>query len=356
MNDIYPDIDRWLNLDESIGLATVIRTWGSSPRPVGAKMAFTLSGKIAGSVSGGCVEGAVFDAGVRSIRSGQAELLHFGVSDDTAFSVGLACGGQIDVFVRKLDPLLYQTARKEIESHRPFAWLSFLDGPGSMLGREALLTQDGQLSGSLDVMLDEKVVELALPLLTSGEPGVLPLAVQGKGKLECFVDVISLPPVLIIVGGVHIAIALASLANSIGYHTVVIDPRRSFSSAERFPHASQLIQAWPEVAFENITLNNTTCVAVLTHDPKIDDPALKIVLDSPVFYIGALGSLKTHRQRVQRLAADGVSQELIHRIHAPIGLDLGGTTPEETALAIMSEIVAVRHGRARELGLSKETT
>ena len=247
--------------------------------------------------------------------------------------------------MRVLDADLYQVARQQIESHQSFAWISLLGGSGPFPGREALLNQKGQLTGPLDPVMDDRFIERASKLLNSGDPGLLSQDVEGRGQVDYFVDVVSPPPVLIIVGGVHIAIALASLANTIGYQTMVIDPRRIFASVERFPHASRLIQSWPEEAFEGLTLNDTTCVALLTHDPKIDDPALKIVLDSPVFYVGALGSRKTHLQRVQRLANDGVPQHLIERIHAPIGLDLGGRTPEETALAIMAEIVAARHAR-----------
>jgi xanthine dehydrogenase accessory factor len=154
---------------------------------------------------------------------------------------------------------------------------------------------------------------------------------------------------LVMVGGVHIAIALASLARTLGYLTVVIDPRRAFGSQERFPHADRLIQAWPQEAFGQVTLTSGTAVVMLTHDPKIDDPALRIVLDSPVFYIGALGSRNTHEKRRLRLLEQGISTEKLARLHAPIGLDLGGRTPEEIALSIMAEIVAVRHGHRNQL-------
>jgi xanthine dehydrogenase accessory factor len=162
--------------------------------------------------------------------------------------------------------------------------------------------------------------------------------------VRLFIDVISPPPVLVMVGGVHIAVSLAALAKTLGYTTVVIDPRRAFGSQERFPHVDRLIQAWPEEAFEQISLTRNTCVAILTHDPKIDDPALKIVLNHPVFYVGVLGSRQTHEKRKQRLHAEGLTQAQLDRLHAPIGLELGEETPEETALAILAEIVAVRRG------------
>jgi xanthine dehydrogenase accessory factor len=348
MNNIYADIDNWLDLGDNIGLATVVHTWGSSPRPIGAKMAFTVSGKITGSVSGGCVEGAVYEAGVKSVQSNHDQLLHFGVSDETAFSVGLACGGKIDIFVRKLDVQLYRAARKQMDSHKPFALLSLIEGPDYLAGHEALLTSASEMIGSIENSIDARLIELAYPLIQLDKSQTISLATETIAKINIFVDVISPPPVLVIVGGVHIAITLASLAKTLGYRTVVIDPRRAFSSQERFPNVDMLIQSWPEEAFNQVELTSTTCVAVLTHDPKIDDPALKIALDSPVFYIGALGSRNTHSQRIRRLEQDGLSQEQITRIHAPIGLNLGGSTPEETALAVMAEIVAARHAPAGE--------
>ena len=345
MLDIYPDIDRWLEEKETIGLATVTQTWGSSPRPVGAKMAFTLSGKISGSVSGGCVEGAVYEAGVLSIKSNHPELLHFGVTDETAFSVGLACGGKIDIFVRKLDPRLYRVARSELVARKSAAILSILDGPAELKGREAVITQSNQLIGSLGQNLDQQATKLAFPLMEMNKPQAVTFELAREGNLNLFVDVIAPPPTLVIIGGVHIAITLASLAKSLGYYTVVIDPRRSFGNPERFPHVDQLIQSWPEEALQQVELSSNTCVAVLTHDPKIDDPAIKIALNSPVFYIGALGSRQTHTKRCQRLETDGFTPKQIKRIKAPIGLNLGENTPEETALAVMAEIVATRHGK-----------
>jgi len=344
MYEVLTDIQRWLSQGEAVALATVISTWGSAPRGVGAKMALAAGAKISGSVSGGCVEGAVYDAGLKAIETGHAELLHFGVADETAFSVGLACGGSIEVFVRKLDPTFFEAIQAEIQSGQAAVIVTALSGPPGITGREMLYQGENRFSGSIDAELDgivKKLVQDRLELGLSGSVTVTP--VDGE-PVRLFIDVISPPPVLVMVGGVHIAVSLAALAKTLGYTTVVIDPRRAFGSQERFPHVDRLIQTWPEEAFEQIPLTRNTGVAILTHDPKIDDPALKIVLNKPVFYVGVLGSRQTHEKRKQRLRAEGLTQSQIDRLHAPIGLELGEETPEETALAILAEIVAVRRG------------
>lgn len=352
MYDVFPDVNRWLSQGEPVGLATVISTWGSAPRGVGAKMAFTPDGRLSGSVSGGCVEGAVFEAGKRAMNTGGTELLHFGVADETAFEVGLACGGNIEVFVKRLDQTLFASIRKAMQAGEPVANVTVISGPEGLIGRELVYAEGKIQAGSLGSELDAVAVEQAGEALEGealeGEQSrsvTVPLATGDTARL--FVDAILPAPVLVMVGGVHIAITLAALAKVLGYRTIVIDPRRAFGSPERFPNVDQLIQEWPAEAFQQVSLGRNTCVTLLTHDPKIDDPALKIVLDSPVFYIGALGSRVTHKKRRQRLLAEGISPALLDRIHAPIGIDLGGGTPEETALAIMAEIVAVRHERTK---------
>lgn len=345
MQDLIGDIERWMRAGEAVALATVINTWGSAPRGVGAKMALTPGGRISGSVSGGCVEGAVFEAGVAAIRQQRAELLHFGVSDETAFSVGLACGGHIDVFVRPLQSDLFTAIDERVRGGHAAAIVTVIEGPSELLGREALVTPPDQIVGALGAGLDTSACQLATEAIQAGRSTSVSATTESGERVTLFVDALLPPPVLVMVGGVHIAIALSAMAKALGYRTVVIDPRRAFGNPERFPHVDQLIQEWPEEAFRQVPLTANTCVAMLTHDPKIDDPALKIVLDSPVFYVGALGSRKTHEKRLRRLMDDGVPVEKLNRLHAPIGLDLGGRTPEETALAILAEIVAVRNGR-----------
>ncbi len=339
MLDVLPDISTWADQGKSIALATVIQTWGSSPRAVGANMALTSDGGISGSVSGGCVEGAVLEAGIEVLKNSQPRLLHFGVADETAWDVGLSCGGTIEVFVRPLDIDIYKNLTKEINQGKPVASVMIIRAPESVLGQEMLVLEESGSVGTFGPDLDTKALHYAQSALEEGKS----LRVEIDESIELFINVVKPSPTLIMVGGVHIAIPLASLAKTLGYRTIVVDPRKMFGSQERFPHVDQLIQAWPDKAFEEVVLTSSTAIAMLTHDPKIDDPALKAALDSPVFYIGALGSRKTHAKRRQRLIEAGISEEQLDRLHAPIGLDLGGRSPEEIALAVMAEIVKTRN-------------
>ena len=342
MRDILPELDRWGTGNEAIALATVIQTWGSSPRRAGAKMALTPDGKITGSVSGGCVEGAVYEAGVEVLKSNRPRLLHFGVADETAWEVGLACGGSIDIFVKPLDLEFFNALRSTLEDEQPAVVATVVSGPDEILGCEMLVRDDGSVrsvTGSLNDELTSQVPDLAKETLTQGTSRRVML----NDDVEVFFEVILPPPTLIAVGGVHITIALMNLAKTLGYRTVVVDPRSAFGNEERFPNVDQLIQSWPDEAFRQILLTRSTAVAMLTHDPKLDDPALKIVLSSLAFYVGALGSKTTQSKRRQRLLEDGVTEEQLDRLHGPIGLDIGAGTPEEIAMSIMAEIVAARN-------------
>lgn len=339
MREVADDIERWQEDGEPVALATVIETWGSAPRGVGAKMALTASGRIAGSVSGGCVEGAVFESGVETLETGRAQLLSFGVADETAWDVGLACGGKIDVFVESLKEPAFAQIRKWLADEQAGAVITVIKGPQSHLGRKLLITAEDGLLGTIEPTLDGSLVTLGREALAKRKSMRHSIT---ENDLELFIDVILPAPTLVMVGGAHIAIALASMANTLGYRTFVVDPRRAFGSTERFPHVDRLIQAWPDEAFKEITITESTAVAMLTHDPKIDDPALKTVLPGPAFYVGALGSSKTHDKRKRRLREAGLPGELIDRIHSPIGLDIKATTPEEIAVAIIAEIVARR--------------
>jgi xanthine dehydrogenase accessory factor len=347
MRDILSDLDNWRAEDKSIALATVIQTWGSSPRRAGAKMALTPDGKITGSVSGGCVEGAVFEAGVEVLKSNTPQLLHFGVADETAWEVGLACGGSIDIFVKPLDTNFFRSLRSVLINESPAVIGTVVRGPDQLLGREMLLLDDGDVTGTISNELDERVLNLANEALSNGASRRVML----NEAVEIFLEVILPPPTLIAVGGVHITIALMALAKTLGYRTVVIDPRSAFGSAERFPNVDQLIQAWPQEAFQQVPLTRSTAVAMLTHDPKLDDPALKIALPGPAFYVGALGSKTTQAKRRQRLLDEGLTEAQLNRLHGPIGLEIGAGTPEEIAMSIMAEIVAVRN-KADEIRVS----
>ena len=344
MREVIADIRRWRNEGEQVALATVVETWGSAPRGVGAKMALTPSGKIAGSVSGGCVEGAVFEAGTQTLDEGRAQLLSFGVADETAWDVGLACGGHIDVFVEPLGDAVLEHARNWIANDLSGAVVTMINGPESLLGKKVFVSADGTRQESIDPRLDEEIASLALESLAAGRSGRFASSLPGQ-EVEFFVDAILPAPTLVAVGGAHISIALTAIARAAGYRTIVIDPRRAFGSAERFPHVDRLIQEWPDEALKDFAITEATAVAMLTHDPKIDDPALKKVLPGPAFYVGALGSSTTHQKRRRRLLDAGVAPALVDRIHSPIGLDINAQTPEEIAVAIMAEIVAARRSK-----------
>jgi len=340
MRDILPDLDNWrAGENKSIALATVIQTWGSSPRRAGAKMALTPDGKITGSVSGGCVEGAVFEEGVAALKSNRPKLLHFGVADETAWEVGLACGGSIDIFVKPLDVELFKSLRSVLAEEDTAVLVTVVRGREELLGRELLLKDDDSVTGTISDEWDEQALSLAKETLTQGESRRAML----NEDVEVFMEVILPPPTLIAVGGVHITIALMALAKTLGYRTVVVDPRSAFGNEERFPNVDQLIQKWPQEAFQEVPLTRSTAVAMLTHDPKLDDPALKIALPSSAFYVGALGSKTTQAKRRQRLLDEGLTEEQLNRLHGPIGLEIGAGTPEEIAMSIMAEIVAARN-------------
>lgn len=337
MNEIIPDVDSWLvEANFKIALATVIQTWGSAPRKTGAKMAVTADGRIAGSVSGGCVEGAVIAAALETLETQKPQLLHFGVADETAWEVGLACGGIIDVFVEPLNETTYQFARERTLQNKPGSIGTIIKGSTPLIGEK--VTFDGQKFWYSN---DDEVANSSMAKIIPDIKKSKRIAIDDN--LEIFVDYLRPSPTLIVVGGVHVAIALTNMAKMLKYQTVIIDPRRSFGNEARFPHVDALIQKWPQKAFEELELTGDTAVTLLTHDPKIDDPALRVLLESPVFYIGALGSKKTHAKRKERLKKMGFTDSKIARIHAPIGLDIGADTPEEIALAIMSEIVGTRH-------------
>ncbi len=341
MKEILAEIDQWFAEGKTaVALATVVQTWGSSPRGVGAKMAVTADGRMCGSVSGGCVEGAVAEACATTLHSGDAQLLHFGVADEIAWEVGLACGGSIDVFVEILDERWYQFLRQTVLEGWTGIVATVIRGPQEMSGRKAAYARNGTITGSLGKELDSELHFLC-PSTTQSKPVIL------ANDWEVFVDLLRPAPTLVMVGGVHVAVALTRLAKSVGFRTIVIDPRRSFGSDFRFPDVDYLLQQWPQKAFQEIEPTADMAVALLTHDPKIDDQALKILLNSDVFYLGALGSRKTHAKRKERLREMGFGDELLAKIHAPIGLNIGAGNPEEIALAIMAEIVAVRRGIVR---------
>ena len=298
-------------------------------------MALTADGRIAGSVSGGCVENAVVEAGKKTLSSGKPQLLHYGVSDDTAWSVGLACGGSLDVFVERLDPALFEPVGAALRAQKPVAIATIIRGPEGDLGRKLAVFEDGTVAGAID----DAVLAEARAALASGASRRNP-----SGDREIFVDVLRSSPRLVIVGGVHIAVALVTLAKTLGFRTILVDPRETFGNAKRFPHADEIVNDWPDAALRRLAPDASTAIAVLTHDPKLDDPALLAALPGRAFYVGALGSKRTQEKRRQRLQEAGIAPDILARLHGPIGLPLGGRSPEEIAVAILAEIVAARNG------------
>jgi xanthine dehydrogenase accessory factor len=330
--DVAKDVERWKAEGEDVALATVVRTWGSGPRGPGAKMALTRDARIAGSVSGGCVEAAVVEEGREVLETGTPKLLHFGIADETAWNVGLTCGGSIEIFVEKLDDSLFRASTEALETRRALARATVIRGAD--LGRTVLVRDGEPAEGAIGAA--------ALRALERGQPDV----VAAEDGSEIFLDVELPPPSLVMVGGVHISIALTAMAKSLGYRTIVIDPRGVFGSEERFPDADELIHEWSDDGLEAIGLDRSSAVATLTHDPKIDDPALMVALRSPAFFVGALGSKKTQEKRRKRLLERGITEAELSRLFAPVGLDIGSRSPEEIALSILAQIVAVRNRAA----------
>jgi xanthine dehydrogenase accessory factor len=308
MREVLSELKTWTKDKEEIALAIVVETWGSSPRPLGSKMVVTRSGKMAGSVSNGCIEGAVFEEAQKVLRAGKPMLAAFGVADDVAFSVGLACGGHIEVFIQPFGRV-HEQLIELLDDNRPATL------------RTNLVTGEASVS--------------------EGTPPGSELA-QREG--DWFIEPFRRPAHLIIVGAIHIAIPLHRLAKLMGYRVTVIDARAKFATKERFPEADELIVAWPDEAASKLTLDNSAYVVILTHDPKFDLPALRSVLGKDVGYIGAIGSRKTNQNRFAALREEGFTEDQLSHVHGPVGLDLGGRGAEETALGIMAEITAVRFG------------
>ncbi|KKL12294.1 hypothetical protein LCGC14_2537200 [marine sediment metagenome] len=312
----YDDIPRraldWHDAGQGAALATVIETWGSAPRPVGSQLAISGTGEMAGSVSGGCVEGAVVVEAIETLETGQPALLEFGVSDDEAFAVGLACGGRIRVLVEPVGPALPRDLLAQLVDRRA--------------AREAVayVVNTADWSRRLDAPSDH--------------PDRFRLDRSGfEADGQVFVGIHNPPLRMVIVGAVHIAQPLMQMARLAGYDAVLIDPRESFASSARFP-GETLVLDWPDEALEAQAPDTRTAIVTLTHDPKLDDPALLVGLRSDAFYIGALGSTRTHAKRVTRLHEAGFDDDAIARIHAPVGLDIGARSPAEIAISVMAEI------------------
>jgi xanthine dehydrogenase accessory factor len=319
MRDVLEQLEGWLANGERAALATVVDTRRSAPRPLGSRLAVSESGLLFGSVSGGCVESDVALQAQEVIADGEPRLLPYGIADEDARSVGLPCGGEIDVFVAPVaDPELIARLRRAVEA-----------------GERGRLTT---------VVAGEGAGEMLLELDGGSAAADRPALVQENGQ-TLFVEPLAPPPLLLVIGAVDLAESLCALAAQLGWRSAVADPRRALLTPARLPSAGSLLEGWPEDALARAGTDGQTAVVVLAHDEKIDIPALSWALRSDAFYVGALGSRRTQALRRERLLGEGVSEEDLAKLHGPAGLDLGGETVEETALSILAEIVADRRGR-----------
>jgi xanthine dehydrogenase accessory factor len=354
MRELLDTLADWTAEGVEPGRAVVIRSFGSAPRPEGAVLLAAPDGRLAGSVSGGCVEGAAFEEIERARAVGRSRVIRYGISDEEAWDVGLACGGTIDVLVEPTLPAEVRVAA-EAPSHGeagravitplpadspPPTFGPHEPGEGSVPADRLVVTDEGRLSGSLgDPALDAELVRLAREALERGRSRTVEL-----GGRQLFIEAFPVRPRLVIVGAVEVARSLDRLARELGYETVVVDGRASFATRERFPDADRLIVGWPDEVADEIGLGPRDAVAVLTHDVKFDEPAIVEALRRGCRYVGAVGSKKTQADRRARLREAGVTEAELARLRGPIGLDLGGREPSETALAIIAEIVAARFG------------
>jgi xanthine dehydrogenase accessory factor len=339
VKDLLPILKKWASQSEEIAVATIVRAEGSSPRPAGACLITTESGRVAGSISNGCVEGAVVEQARRVLSGEPPKRLTYGPVEEGSPEVGLTCGGSIDVFVERFSRL-HELLLEALGAREPVALVTPLDGADGLL-----IWPDGRAVG------DARLRQLAKGLFPGPRTLLLSVGVETTDSCQpadTFVQVFAPPATLVVVGASHIAVPLVALARTLGYSVKVVDARRLFATPDRFPTVDQLEVAWPEDALKAEELGPNDHVVVLSHDPRFDIPALRIALQSDAGYVGLLGSKATQKRRRDALSEEGVSEAALARIHGPVGLDLGATEPAEIALAIMAEIVAVRHGKSGE--------
>ena len=398
MREVASDVRRWFDEGRAVALAQVTKTWGSSPRVPGSVMAVADDGRLAGSVSGGCIEGAVAQVAMECAGSRLSSLEKFHASTRRAQEVGLSCGGNIEVFVGDLPRALFAVEEALIRADAAYARVTAVEAvfPGDRVddpSQDDAAVREGGMDalGAMAIVADEEALTAAVASLAPAVAAEVAVArcdgaaVAPAGEADCLLAVaeavaarpasedaghvieggidwffarVRPAPQLVCIGGVHIAMRLAEIAHVMGFRTVVVDPRRVFATGERFPGVDELVHAWPQEAFAEdgpVRLTANTAVCALTHDPKIDVPALQAALASPAFYIGSLGRSTTQLSRCRQLAGEGCPDEQIARIYGPIGLDLRGREPAEIALSIMAEICAVRHGSPYELSTMLET-
>jgi xanthine dehydrogenase accessory factor len=335
VKEVLPDIERWRARGERFAVATVIATRRSAPRPVGAKFAVSESGEMAGSVSGGCVESDVYEHACEVLEGARPQFLSYGIEDDLAFSVGLPCGGEIDVFVESAPDELVERLLSVIETEERAVLFTVVEG--EPLGAELLVTEVGEQLGTGPDELPARVDEL----LRKGRNTLLDLE-DGR---KVFAEIYGPAPRLLVIGAVDTAEALCAAAKQLGWRTIVADARGKFATKERIPSADELLVSWPEDAIAQVQPDYQTAVVVLTHDDKFDVPAIRGAVATEAFYIGALGSRRNQERRRERLLEAGVDERELERVSGPSGLDIGADSPAETALSILGEILATRAGR-----------
>jgi xanthine dehydrogenase accessory factor len=350
VREVLDDLLQWWEAGEPVGVGTVVQTFRSAPRPPGASMLVGPDGTAVGSVSGGCVEGAVYAAAEDVLAGGAPVLERYGVSDDDAFSVGLTCGGILHVYVEKVDrttfPELGDVAAS-IRAEEPVAVVTCVRGPADRFGRRLVVWED-RVAGSLGPeRLDAAAADDVRGLLAQGHTTVLHYGTDGERRgddLELFVAAYAPPPRMLVFGAIDFAAGVARVGAFLGYRVTVCDARPVFATARRFPDAHEVVVEWPHEYLRRTTVDERTVICVLTHDPKFDVPLLEVALRTPAAYVGAMGSRRTHEDRLAKLRAAGLTSAELARLHSPIGLDLGARTPEETAVSIAAEIIGERWG------------
>jgi xanthine dehydrogenase accessory factor len=342
VKDVLETLERWTGEGLKVATATVVSTERSAPRDPGAVLAVSEKGEVAGSVTGGCVEPAVYEEAQAVLGGGPPRLVTYGIADDEAFEVGLPCGGTVHIFVDALDPALVSPIAEAIRSERPVALAMKVAGP--KIGEKQLVYGDSTVNG--------EIPQKARELLARGETGLVPLG----GDEELFVSSFAPRPRMYVFGAIDFASALASMGRYLGYHVTVCDARAKFVTPERFPDVDELVVAWPDEFLASAPVDERTAICVLTHDDKFDVPILKQALGGPAGYIGAMGSRRTTERRAERLREEGASDEQLARIHAPIGLSIASRSPEEVAVAIAAEIISVFNAKTRRVSVKAAAT
>ncbi|MEW1799934.1 XdhC/CoxI family protein [Streptomyces virginiae] len=354
MLDIAEELNRWVEQGRDFAVATVVAVGGSAPRQPGAALAVDSEGTAIGSVSGGCVEGAVYELCRQALEDGETVRERFGYSDDDAFAVGLTCGGIIDILVTPVPVgsparAVFEAALAAASRGEAAALARIAEGPAELMGRAVLVRTEGPFEGALGghPELDRTIAEEARAMLDAGRTGVLEIGADGRlcgEPLKVLVESSVPPPRMIVFGAIDFASALVRIGKFLGYRVTVCDARPVFATKNRFPEADEIVVDWPHRYLESTEVDGRTVLCVLTHDAKFDVPLLELALRLPVAYVGAMGSRRTHEDRNKRLRDVGVTEMELARLRSPIGLDLGARSPEETALSIAAEIVANRRG------------